>query len=368
MARDHHVPDSGLPDRALDRLIGDLGLTGAKAAYAARTPTPIPPWNHLSLEARKAADDVLVVANLVDEAFEALPYEHTSFEQIVLELRAMGRDGFIDAITVEHLNPPATSGDLTRAMDRLPVFPAVALEVLRALRGEDTDLARIERLASRDQVLAASLLRVANSALYAAGREARTLTGAIVRLGTEMAAQVVISASLKQLFASASMSGLWQHSLKAAAVSAQLATRAGTIAQPEAAVLGLVHDIGRLVIQTLPEQHSAAHTRIAAESGCPVLADFLVCGCDHGQVGADLLARWDFPDEFIEAVRHHHQPKLTESRLASVLYLAEYVTGSDEDIPSISRLSHALIATGDSVSECLEVGDPHRLETLLDAA
>jgi HD-like signal output (HDOD) protein len=140
------------------------------------------------------------------------------------------------------------------------------------------------------------------------------------------------------------------------------------MAQHEAAVLGLVHDIGRLVIQTLPDQHSAAHTRIAAESGCPVLADFLVCGCDHAELGADLLARWNFPDKFIEAVKHHHQPERTESRLASMLYLGEYVAGSDEDIPSISRLSHALTATGISVAECLDLGDPLRLEALLDAA
>jgi HD-like signal output (HDOD) protein len=133
-------------------------------------------------------------------------------------------------------------------------------------------------------------------------------------------------------------------------------------------VLGLVHDIGRLVIHVLPGGRAAAHGRITDGSGCTVIADYLVCGRDHAELGAELLERWNFPAEFIEAVRHHHRPEATGSHLASVLYVAEYLTGFDEDIPLLSR-ADALARTRVPFAECLDLAEPpRRLLGLLDAA
>jgi HD-like signal output (HDOD) protein len=267
------------------------------------------------------------------------------------------------------MNPLITEQDLARAMEELPVFPAVALEVLHELQSDEASLGGVERLASSDQVLAASLIRVANSALYGPCREATSLTNAIVRLGTEVASQVVIAASLKPLFASAALRDLWQHSTTAAGVCAQLAARGGAISTGEAVVLGLVHDIGRLIIQALPGGHAAAHARItktSADFGAP---DYLVCGRGHAELGAELLERWNFPAEFVEGVRYHHRPEAAESGLASMLYVSEYLTGFDEEMSSFSRLADALGKTDVPLSECLDLSQPpRRLTALFEAA
>jgi hypothetical protein len=100
-----------------------------------------------------------------------------------------------------------------------------------------------------------------------------------------------------------------------------------------------------------------------------VIADYLVCGRDHAELGAELLERWNFPAEFIKAVRHHHRPEATDSRLASMLYIAEYLMGFDEDIPLLSRLAKALASTGVPLAGCLDLAEPpRRLLGLLDAA
>jgi HD-like signal output (HDOD) protein len=317
---------------------------------------------------KKVASDLLVVANLIDEALEALPYYAMSFEQILGDLWSLAVDGSINATSVECLRPISTAKEVARAIDALPVFPAVALRVLAELRSEDASPARIEQLASRDQVIAASLLRVANSGLHGASREIRTIGEAVNRVGTLVAAQLVIAASMKPLFASAGLRDLWRHST-AAAVCAELAARASNIAPGEAGVLGLIHDVGRLVIHMLPSAQAAAHTRIAEASGCPLVADYLVCGRDHAELGADVLARWNFPVEFVEAVGFHHQLEGADSRFASMLYVAEHLTGSEEDIPSISRLAAALSTTVLPLAECLDLArSPGRVEALLDAA
>ena len=327
-----------------------------------------PTWKELPLEIQEAGD-LLVAARLIDEALEALPHHPVSYQQIIGDLWGLALDGTTESSLVKCLSPAATARDLARSMDALPVFPSVALEVLRELRNDSTDLLRIEKLASRDQVLTASLLRIANSALYGACRGVSTLTGAIGRIGTDMAAQVIVAASLRPLFASAALRGLWQHSIQAAAACAKLAGRTALVAECEAAVLGLVHDIGSLIIRTLPAEHAAAHAHIAEAPGCTVVADYLVCGRDHGELGADLLQRWSFPREFVEAVRHHHRPERANSPLAAILYVAEHHTGSEEDVPSLSRLAAALASAGLSPTETLETAEsPGRLEALLNAS
>jgi hypothetical protein len=100
-----------------------------------------------------------------------------------------------------------------------------------------------------------------------------------------------------------------------------------------------------------------------------VITDYLVCGRDHADLGAEVLERWNFPAEFVEAVRHHHRPEGTGCRLASMLYVAEYLTGFDEDIPLLTRLAEALASTGVPLAECLDLAEPlRRLMRLLDAA
>jgi HD-like signal output (HDOD) protein len=363
----HHTPEARSMGRMLDRLAVDLGLNGG--ASETISPAPAPAADVSPGAGAEPLEDLVTLANLFDEALEGMPYFRQSFEELLVELWGLALDRIIEPESVKALRPLASGEDLARAIEALPVFPAVALQVLRELVGGDADLGQIERFASRDQVLAASLLRVANSALYHGCREVSNLAGAIARLGTEMAAQVVIGAALKPLFASAPLRDLWEHSTTTAALCAQLADRAGAPPSGEAAVLGLVHDIGRLVIYMLPSQYAAAHTRIAEASGCTVVADYLVCGRDHAALGAGLLARWNFPDAFIEAVHDHHQPERTSSPLAGVLYLAEFLTGGNEDIPSLSRLSQALTTAGIPFAECLDLAElPRRVDAVLDAA
>jgi HD-like signal output (HDOD) protein len=119
----------------------------------------------------------------------------------------------------------------------------------------------------------------------------------------------------------------------------------------------------------LPSHHAAAHTRIVEASGCHLLADYLVCGRDHAELGAEVLARLNFPVEFVEAVGFHHQPEGVDSRFAAMLYVAEYLAGSEEDIPSIARLANTLTTIGLSLLDCLDLAEsPGRFDALLNAA
>ncbi|MBV8820582.1 MAG: HDOD domain-containing protein, partial [Acidobacteriaceae bacterium] len=115
-----------------------------------------------------------------------------------------------------------------------------------------------------------------------------------------------------------------------------------TIDPGEAFLLGLLHDIGKLALLLMPKGINSTLERLAAR-GCQIsAAELVLCGFDHGDAGAEVLRHWKFADELIEAVEHHHEPERSEGPLASLLYLAEFWTDSDEDLPSNARLNYAL--------------------------
>ena len=80
--------------------------------------------------------------------------------------------------------------------DDLPTLPAVALEVLRLCRAEETTLDDLARALSTDPALAARLLRFANSSLYGCGEEVRTLQRATLVLGMKTVQLMSLSFSL----------------------------------------------------------------------------------------------------------------------------------------------------------------------------
>jgi hypothetical protein len=82
----------------------------------------------------------------------------------------------------------------------------------------------------------------------------------------------------------------------------------------------------------------------------------LLLGRDHGEIGAGLIAGWHFPEEFIEAVRFHHQPERSSSKLASLAYLAEFWSGRDEDLPSFGRVDECLARVGLAIETLMDMG------------
>ncbi len=67
-----------------------------------------------------------------------------------------------------------------------------------------------------------------------------------------------------------------------------------------------------------------------------------LCGSDHAEIGAELLERWSFPPDMVASVRYHHAPCLSDSPIASMLYIAEVRTGEGEQIADEIELALAL--------------------------
>src|SRR5208337_2092305 len=190
-------------------------------------------------------------------------------------------------------------------------------------------------------------------------------------IGTETARRVLLAAALRGNFASPQSHHVWNHSLEVAQTAEMLAMHCSNEVDPAQAFLaGLIHDIGRLAFSIMPPAFMERFHRLT-DGGCPpVEVEMCLSGRCHGEVGSETLAQWKFPPEIVEAVRWHHQPERSTLPLSSLLYLAEFITDSQEDLPSYIRLNTACRQAGITMAALTDLRhqDSGGLESLRFAA
>jgi putative nucleotidyltransferase with HDIG domain len=228
--------------------------------------------------------------------------------------------------------PRFSDADLLGARERIPISRHVAARCLAVLQNEGSSLSEIEAVVSDDPVIAAHLMRVANSALLASRREIRTLGAAILHLGFGRTKVHIWALSSKSLFTSPHLREVWNHSVQAAKVARNLAIASGVVDRDEACLAGLVHDVGQLVLTGLGCGYVETAARLRAQGHYPVEIERRLCGSSHAGIGADLLDSWCFPAEIVEAVRHHHTPSSSQLPLTSLLFAAESWIEAPEDV------------------------------------
>ncbi len=369
-ALSHQCLPGVLESEALDRLGTELGVRYPADARPSATSPPSNGRPLLEALRRRPASssdervsqlvEILELADFFDQRLQFLPYERLVPEQILDELHWMAREGLFRAAIVGAVAGLARvrKEELLEKVNRLPVFPAVALRALELAFQPDSSLWQIEKLVSCDQVLAGQIIKVANSSLYSSASRISTIRQGLSYLGLEASCHVLITAVFRPLFASANLQGLWKHSLEISQLAERMAAHSGRAPAAEAFLAGLVHDVGRLALQRCSREDVVAYTRLL-ERGCePTFAEAVLCGFDHGVGGADVLRLWSFPEHLIAAVQNHHQPEHTDSELAAILYLAEFWSGSDEDLPSWARLRAALERSGIPLSLLFTLPSP----------
>jgi HD-like signal output (HDOD) protein/GGDEF domain-containing protein len=210
---------------------------------------------------------------------------------------------------------PSDSGleALLAGAENLPSLPAVALEVLRLCRLEDSTLDDLARTLANDPALAARILRFANSSLYSSGEEVRTLQRATLLLGLKTVQLMALSFSLVTAVPREGSSAgfdyrrYWRRSLVRAVAARALAGALGLANQDEAFLVGLLAEIGRVVwVRSAPERYEPllCAAEKASASWPELEQERAALGFDHAQLGGALLARWQLPRLLVLAVEH----------------------------------------------------------------
>ncbi|HNM21045.1 MAG TPA: HDOD domain-containing protein, partial [Rhodocyclaceae bacterium] len=182
--------------------------------------------------------------------------------------------------------------DIAKELAGEIVFPTyfdAALRLRKALQDTDQPLARIVAAISLEPLIAAKLMKLANSALYGGSSAAvRDLGSAIQRLGLETVRTTALAIAMGQMLRSKEMAPfsdltrqLWDHTLKTA-VAARLLAKSHTRLNPDEALLaGLVHDLGAFYMLYRAAQYAELRAR-------PETVKYLIVQWHEG-IGVSLL-------------------------------------------------------------------------------
>jgi putative nucleotidyltransferase with HDIG domain len=203
-------------------------------------------------------------------------------------------------------------------------LPANASEIMILALDPDVSVTQLARVTSRDQVLAARMLRLANSAYCAPLQEITTISEAVVRLGTASVRNVVLATCMASRLQSGNTYGTHGRGLAAHGIGtaflAQLVARVAVVNQEEAFLYGLVHDIGKLLVLQLSKDYVRGGG--TAPSDDEVLH---VIDTRHAEFGGRVLREWRLPPVIEEPVVYHHRPGECAAHTleASVCYIAD---------------------------------------------
>ncbi|KAF2406336.1 HD-like signal output (HDOD) domain, no enzymatic activity [Pseudomonas antarctica] len=176
----------------------------------------------------------------------------------------------------------------------LPTLPEVALKIRQAAEDPEISINHLSKVISRDTALSARLIKVVNSPLMRATQEVTDLHTAITRLGTNYSSNLAIGLVMEQIFHARSevvelkMREVWRRSLEVAGVSYALCRSHSQLKPDQAALGGLVHQIGVLPILTYAEDHYELLSD-------PVSLNHVIESI-HPLLGDKLLGGWDFPE------------------------------------------------------------------------
>lgn len=209
---------------------------------------------------------------------------------------------------------------LLQGIERLDPLPVTLQRLVGALNDERVGALQISEHVQYDPAVAATLLKVANSAAYGGWSRTETLRDAVMRLGKARVLDIVLGDHLRRLRVSAPMydlaeGELWVHSAAASLAVKAIARERPRAGIPESAsVAALVHDVGKLVMVRFLKADASAilHVRDRDQVSF-VQAERALFGCDHAQVGGAIARRWGFPADIQEAVARHHDVPIPES-------------------------------------------------------
>lgn len=184
---------------------------------------------------------------------------------------------------------------------RLPSLPHIAMDAVRAIDRDDADPRDLAAILIHDPPITAKLIRAANSPLFHGLTLVDDCDKAIVRLGMKTARQLILAFAMGELFKARDpalrqrLEALWQHSTEVAAIAMVLSRELRCLQPEEAMVAGLLHDIGSVPIYHLVVEDE----ELAADDDA---LEELVAR-HRGELGARLLADWNFPDSLVTAAR-----------------------------------------------------------------
>ncbi len=224
--------------------------------------------------------------------------------------------------------------ELKGIVQDIPTLPVIYQELFNRMQDPDVGVPQLANIITKDPALTVKVLHLVNSAFYGSPKEIKTISRAVVILGFQAVRSAALAISVFDYFgdeessSEVDMTRFWEHSIAVAAICKVLAAEFLPRQQEEAFVVGLLHDVGKLI-----EKRQFAED---FDEVCKVAQELHLSWYDcekqlfqltHATIGKAVFRAWGFPGVVVESVQHHHTPASarTHPQMASLVHVANFI-------------------------------------------
>ena len=295
-------------EQPFDIVVSDMRMPGMDGADLLKTVREISP-STVRVVLSGYSDPATVERVLpVAHRFLSKPCLPSDLIQVVEGLSSLSEHG---------MDPVAR--DILGAIDTLPSPPQTFSELSRTIRDPRAGPRSVGRVIEQDMAMSAKLLQLVNSAFFGTAKRVTSLDAAVTHLGMSIVSSLVLTLEVFEaaqgivLPSDVSLASLQRHAVLTQQI-ASLLMKGNPEGKEAAAVGGLLHDIGILVLAArLPDRLNTAVESAKADGVAFHEAEREVIGTTHASVGAYLLGLWGLPTEVVDVVTRHHDTPSVES-------------------------------------------------------
>jgi putative nucleotidyltransferase with HDIG domain len=213
-------------------------------------------------------------------------------------------------------------------------MPGTAVKLLGLIDDPAMRVSQIEEILRHDPGLTANVLRLANSAYFGIPSKVGSIRQAVILLGLKRLIQMVIAACVSAIM-DKSVPGydlppgeLWRHSIATSVAAEGLVKVLKVEAAEEIFTAALLHDVGKLVLGDFVKDEFKQIDTAVSQGISFEMAEKIVLGTTHADVGARILTKWLLPPEIVNAVQFHHAPEASKQpgNMLDIVHVANFVS------------------------------------------
>ena len=169
------------------------------------------------------------------------------------------------------------------------------------------------------------MLKVANSPYFSRGASVSSIEDAVFHVGVEAVSDIVVMSALKDLRRESDSVdfALWEHSTAVALASKLIAVQLGSGRVGEHFVHGLLHDIGKIVMNiNFKENFATVIDEVASTDKSFEEVELSTFGFTHCEIGDYVAKIWRLPVEIRRVISMHN---LRSSEIADETHVFDII-------------------------------------------